>query len=686
MALILLTLIRNSMAGLNKINEIGEVQAQLDADEVQETLKEVTRAELDEHASNLDVADKDLFDAIRAAQTEVDAFLATSPDAQTLRDRLVPALSAATGVAGTPDEILANPEVIWLAGKLGIADELGMTGAPMVVQDAPEQYENAPAAETSELSPEREAELKGFIDRLVNQTREAFTAAGVTLPATIENTLNGFKEQLGNPQIAEAMALAEALEPNMEWLRANPDVLKRVMENSNFVSNLTGGNLAAVDSFLTGLESSLNGVTDEAEINRLIDEQLGTLPASPTATSEAVLNGPVEALISSVPDSMQTMFASEYEAWSAAMRVEGANRISFNDYIIQQAGGDQGKLNTINIKMQLASIIELLKPFLDAIKSMTGNGDDETEGDQTETPETVPTDPREMTSEQVAAAGGAEQAETNFQSERLTAVTNLLGAEGAPRIAEFSIEENGVLQFDEATARTFLEAEANRGFTAEQLTELITDVKARMPEAVATELLAQGRTLDQLRIIANLPNAAVESVSETGIKIKHHPVEITFEQLTDSAIVDPALEAYQKGLDDAQAEAIKEAEAIEAFESRNEFINKMAQKISTDAMASGWDGNDVVDNGGGGGTGFTIDDNGYVVVDIAQHTTYLGDWSADHVEFSIKNEFGDLAEIGYEGKSWEDVQSDLEAVLADQYLSELAGKTDWESSIRVNNE
>jgi len=536
----------NKMADLNKINEIGEVQAQLDADaSTTETLKqqEFTRVDLDTHASTVDVADQDLFTSIAAARAEVDLFLAINPGEAEIRG-LINNIEAAIGGP------VNSEEGIWLAEQLGIADELGLVAGSAA---------EAPAAE-SEISPERQEELRAVVDHYLEKTREVFEAAGTPIPQEVtEEAMNALKEGVENPEIRAIIEQMEDLQPNMEWVESQSDVATALMGNSNFVRNLSDGNLAAVDTLLTTLESDLEGVTDEAERAEIITEALATVPAptTPDAASTAIENGDRAALLNSVPESMQTMFAAEFEAWEAEMLQPDATLISFNDYLIREAAGDEGKLRTIALKMQLASIIELIKPFLDMLKSLQGNTDAADEGPSDE--ETRAEQERDLA---IRAADNGVSVEVQRQNETIAAIARYFNAPGAPKIAEFCDLEASPIVYNEAKTRAFLARDENANFKLEDVQATEATIKGLASEQMSSAILSKGLSLNELNAIALLPEGAITATNESGITIGDVlvPYGDNFTETLENVV-----EAFNEDREEEARQATAEAQAEAAL-------------------------------------------------------------------------------------------------------------------------
>jgi hypothetical protein len=587
----------------------------------------------------------------------------------TLKTDVLSALQLATGEPAPSFEAL-GVESQWIMEQIEaglVADGSGYSESFAVAQSEPEGApDEAPSPEAAEpydpsaneAMAARSAEMLTFFESYRSQLsghlnsdlgRQALAVFGITG----EEVLNGVNSMLTNPTDIAQHTLAIR---QVEFWQEHETVLQQV-----FAGEATQEQLVAINEASTQFFSSLR-----TELHALSQQHGVAMPGLPSMSGDVspeVLNGDLSVLFDSVSDMMQSMFSEEYEAWKTALRAPGAMRISFEDYLRQNDDGNG--LMGIDLKIQLAKFGEMWADIMKMFGIATGTAED------TEVVAEVPTDPEQMTEAQIEAAGGREAAEANFQAERLTDVTAYFESAGAPVISNFyEVNEEGDLVYSHELAEAYLALSQNRAVTADSIEETVNVIKTNVtPLDKANQILQQGLSFGALNQISSLPATAITAVDDNGITIGTNKVE--FEPSgTFGARLQTQVDAFRTNETNDANEAVQRT-------ARNTFINGVAKKVAADAMGSGWDGNDVIDNGGG----FTIDESGFAVVDIAQHTTIFGDWSADHVEFSIPDEFGSLDEIGYSGKSWADVESDLEKVLSDQYLSELISKNDWVTSI-----
>lgn len=434
----------------------------------------------------------------------------------------------------------------------------------------------APAeAEAATVSPERKAELSAVLDAYMTEVREAFTAAGVAIPSELETAFNAIKDRLGEPEVAEVVALAEALRPNINWMNSQSDVLAAMMENPNFVNSLLTGQFVEVDTLLTGLELALDRAATPEERARIITEQLAVLPVpAPTAAEVAITNADVRVLINGVPQSMQSMFASEFAAWQAAMLEPNSTLISFNDYLIQQANGDEGALRTIQLKMQLSSIIEMIRPFLEALQSLTGQAapvQDEADTERTAADQ--------LLADQIEARERNITVEQLHFERRVTEVQTFLTENPNILIDEFYDMSATPPTLNEADLTSFLQA--NEGFNAQSLTTLTTDIRARYTEADATSLLRRGLSLAMLNNLADIPQSVEVTLErETGLKIGESIIPFEPEDTFASRL--------NEVLTQVQAEQAVEA-APPAPEVLAAFTQNIEDQILTGARAGNWD-------------------------------------------------------------------------------------------------
>ena len=226
--------------------------------------------------------------------------------------------------------------------------------------------------------------------------------------------------------------------------------------------------------------------------------------------------------------------------------------------MVEQANGDEGTLSTIALKMQLANIIEMLKPFIEAIKSLTGQG---TEGDADKTETDAERVAREEEALKIRAAEHNRTPEEQRQVERLAAIKKYFEADGAPVIEEFYDMEVTPKVYSETKTQNFLAKTENATFKLEDVQALETSIKGLVSPEKAELILQKGLGYKTLNAIANLPTNAIENITETGITLGKEGTEISFEPATDfNERLETAIDAFNRAEIERVAEETRAAE------------------------------------------------------------------------------------------------------------------------------
>lgn len=411
-------------------------------------------------------------------------------------------------------------------------------------------------------------------------------------------------------------------------------------ENEGNIDKLISGSAtpAEIEAFNSKANSFLS--TTMQEVRALATEHSLPMPNMPgisnTAADAAIESGNALALIKGVPESMQTMFASEYEAWSADMRVPGATLTKFNDYLVAQAGGDKGKLSTIALKIQLAGFIEMLKPFLDMFKSLTGQAEEETE------------DPDAPTEEEQRVAA---EREAGMTADRAAGIdeAEIPGRANYRETADY-LNNRGVVIKDAMGEDGKIDYELLMNLPASTEIQNPREIKAIVDQIKSKEwgaqVLAVGLSLNALNDLRNINVVDDVAIDDTPPDLilnigGEFVTNLSDEDNRDSAI-GLAVLAYVESAPARLADATEAAEtAAQAEVSRSEFLVKTKTNIIREAI--GWDNNVMINDSDNDTKGFTgRADTGTIYVDLNDGGL---DWQAGNLSFAID---GTAESNGYE--------------------------------------
>jgi len=531
----------------------------------------------------------------------------------------------------------------------------------------------ASTVDTAAVTPEETEVTAEKAEEIITQI-EAIIEDGEDLTIDFNGGRVGMRDLLENisdSNVQEIFNILEAAIPNMQWLKSQPEAVRaQLAANSNYIN--TG--IKERDDILSILKTALGDETDPARVTEIIEQTLNNLPASvPTAANAAIQNGDALALVNGVADSMQTMFASEYKAWSAAMQAPGATLQSFNDYLVAQAGGDQGKLSTMALKIQLAGFIDMIKPFLDMFKSMTG---------QTEAEE----DPDAPTEEEQRIAA---QREAGISADRAEGITDEaeLQRRADYREAALYLNSRDVVIKNAMGEDGEIDPELLTNLPGAAEVQNPTELKVIVDQLSAKEwgrqVLTVGLSLDSLNDLRHIN--VVDDVTVTGsspdlmLSIGGDEVaDLSDEDNRDSLIQGAAL-SYVESAPARQAEAAEAAEAAEQaaenLESRNAFVRNVASMISTQALAEGWSQNAYIDAYGENGfykSGDTL------MVDMDDDRGLGIDWGGNNLELFDMNEYP-FAENGYSSEA--QMITDLATVFKDKKIRQFADPAAFVTSI-----
>lgn len=632
------------------IKAIGQSEAELNGEAGAEKLAEVTltREQLEANADSVDVNDKALFEAITNAKTALEeAQRGRSFGTEAYNVELLKSLLEATG------ETAPGEETVWLAEQLGITNILDLdTTAPVV----------APEAGKPLASPEQVAQTKATLTKILEAAGKfsdvASMAALVTVVETIKTALDAGGE-LTTEDFEKYTKQLESAETAIGKLdevkkKLSPEDFTKLMANPKVTALFNLEKTAELNTFLEKIVTGVEGKTP-AQISAFVEAELAKLPSGVD-----VANLSIRQLIDGVPKSLQNMFAEEYKTWEAAMLAPGATKISFQDYLVKQAEGDEGAQRTLAMKLAIANIVEMLRPFLEMLKSLKGG-----DTNDTQTPD-APTDAEQELNDKIDAAEQGISVEQLKMNRRAQPIEDFFkSTDGAAVIiSEFYNTEVTPNTFDRAKTETYLNT--NPEVELANLNTLMAGLKESHGEAPAATLLAQGWSVETLKALAALPKGKIV-VTDTTIKIGDQD-ERTFGKGVEATLIDDI-----KVVKDATALVVEQKEAAsEAVENRNKFVKELATLIASKAEAEDWNQDSYIDAYGENGFYWSGDD---LSVDMDEDGGF--DWGGSNLTLFNKRDFA-YADKGYE--SWEQLVTDLATVFKDKKVRELKSET-YKSSI-----